>query len=145
MRVHLKLSVSIAAVLVGAVIPSPAGAARGTSGTWEYTDFTPDPTTLQNPAQEHCHGTLPSSPADVNSYPFKTKKTGTLELTSHNQFDWAMEVRDAKGNVVAGTDGADISTPENMTVFLKKGKYEVVYCSFLGEPEITVDYKFIPA
>ena len=68
-------------------------------------------------------------------HPFKAKKTGTLELTSHNQFDWAMEVRDAKGNVVAGTDGSDLTTPENMTVFLKKGKYEVVYCSFLGEPE----------
>jgi hypothetical protein len=142
MRSPLKLGLVLTVILVSGVIPALAGAAPAASGTWEYADFTPDPTVLQEPAEQHCHGTLPSSPADVNSYPFKAKKAGTLELTSHNMFDWAVEVRDAKGNVVAGTDGADVTTPENLTVYLGKGKYEVVYCSFMGEPEITVDYKF---
>jgi hypothetical protein len=29
-----------------------------------------------------------------------------------------------------------------MVVTLRKGTYEVIYCSFAGEPQITVDYQF---
>jgi hypothetical protein len=141
MRNHKFSAAVVGAALAFSVIPSMAAA--GPSGTWTYIDTTPDPTTLQNPATHHCHGTLPSNPIDVNSQTFKaTKKKGTLTLVSHNAADWAMEVRDKKGNVVAGTDGADVNTPENMTVLLKRGTYEVVYCNFAGEPTITVDYSY---
>jgi hypothetical protein len=132
-----------AAMLAVGMITSGAGAKPPASGTWTYTDTTPDPTTLQNDATQHCEGTLPTSPADVNSYPFKAKKTGVLSLTAHNSADWAMEVKDSKGNIITGTDGADVNTPENMVVTLRKGSYEVIYCNFAGEATITVDYSFV--
>lgn len=142
MRSHRGIAVAASFLILGA-IPAVAGAkAPPVSGTWTYTDTTPDPTTLQNPAQEHCHGTLPSAPTDVNSQEFVAKKKGTLSLVSHNALDWAMEVHDSSGTVIAGTDGANPDDPENMVVAVKKGTYSVIYCSFAGEPSITVDYSF---
>jgi hypothetical protein len=142
MRTYRILVTAAAAMLAVGIVGAGAGAKAPSSGTWTYTDVTPDPTTLQNDATQHCEGTLPSAPADVNSQPFKAKKTGVLTLTSHNAADWAMEVKDSKGNIITGTDGADVNTPENMVVTLRKGSYEVIYCSFAGEPTITVDYSF---
>jgi hypothetical protein len=144
MRTYRILVTVLATMLVFGAVGSFAGArsAKGNSGTWTYTDATPDPTTLTNDATMHCEGTVPAGPADVNSYPFKAKTAGVLTLTSHNLSDWAMEVKDSKGNIVTGTDGGDPNTPENMVVSLSKGSYEVIYCSFAGEPQITVDYSF---
>jgi hypothetical protein len=141
MKAFRIFATAAAAMLVVGVIGASAGAAP-TSGTWTYTDTTPDPSTLQNDATQHCEGTAPAGPADVNSYPFKAKRAGVLTLTAHNSADWAMEVKDSKGNIITGTDGADVNTPENMVVTLRKGAYEVIYCNFAGEPQITVDYKF---
>ena len=145
MRTHRFFATAAAALLAVGMIASGAGAKAPTKGTWTYTDTTPDPSTLQNDATQHCEGQIPPSPADVNSYPFKAKKNGTLTLTAHNASDWAMEVKDSKGNIITGTDGADVNTPENMVVTLRKGTYEVIYCSFAGEPQITVDYSFVNA
>jgi hypothetical protein len=127
--------------VVGA-FASFAGARSPSSGTWTYIDTTPDPTVVLNDATQHCEQQTPAAPVDVTSQPFKAKKSGVLTLTSHNAADWAMEVKDSKGNIVTGTDGADPNTPENMVVSLSKGSYEVIYCSFAGEPTITVDYAF---
>jgi hypothetical protein len=138
----LRTLVAVVCV-VGVVLAIPATAATRTKkGTWTYTDFTPDPTTLPNPASQHCTSDVPSGPADVNVHILKAPAKGNLKLVSHNQLDWAMEIRTAKGVTIAGTDGGDIDTPENMNIILKKGKYQVVYCSFAGEPQIEVDYKF---
>jgi hypothetical protein len=128
--------------MVAVTLALPATAAVKTKkGTWTYTDFTPDPTTLPNPASQHCTSDVPSGPADVNVHTLKAPERGTLRLISHNQLDWAMEIR-YKGATIAGTDGADVDTPENMNIILKRGKYKIVYCSFLGEPQIEVDYRF---
>ncbi len=143
MKAHRIFATAAAAMLVVGLIGASAGAKAPASGTWTYTDSTPDPSTVQNDATQHCSGgSVPPAPTDVNSYPFKTKKAGTLTLTAHNSSDWAMEVKDSKGNIITGTDGADVTTPENMVVTLRKGAYEVIYCNFAGEPQITVDYKF---
>lgn len=114
----------------------------GTKGTWTFTDYSPDPTTT-GPYEFHCHGQSPvTTPLDVNSQMVKLKTRGVLELTAHNMLDWAVEVRDSKGDVISGTDGAGTpTTPENFELLLEKGKYEVVYCNLEGEPEITVDYE----
>jgi len=141
MKAHRIFATAAAAMLVVGLISASAVAAPP-SGTWTYTDTTPDPSTLQNDATQHCEGQLPAGPADVNSQPFKAKRAGVLSLTAHNSADWAMEVKDSKGNIITGTDGADVNTPENMVVTLRKGSYEVIYCNFAGEPSITVDYKF---
>ena len=142
MRTYRISVTAIAALLVVGAFASFAGARGASSGTWTYTDATPDPTVVANDATQHCETTVPAGPADVNSQAFKAKTPGVLTLTSHNALDWAMEVKDSKGNIVTGTDGGSPNDPENMIVSLSKGSYEVVYCNFSGEPSITVDYAF---
>lgn len=132
------------ALMVIALLTVPATAqakAAPTSGTWAFTDMSPDPTSTPNDATMHCHGALPTAPGDVNSYALKLKKPSRVTLTAHNMLDWAMEVRDSSGNPINGTDGADLTTPENLDTILPKGTYEVVYCNMEGEPEITVDWE----
>jgi hypothetical protein len=142
MRTYRISVTAIAALLALGAIASIAGARGASSGTWTFTDTTPDPTVVANDATQHCETTVPAGPADVNSQAFKTSKPGILTLTSHNALDWAMEVKDSKGNIVTGTDGSNPNDPENMIVSLSKGSYEVIYCNFSGEPSITVDYSF---
>lgn len=142
MRTYRILGTALAAMVALGAFSPLAGAKGASSGTWTFTDMTPDPTVVTNDATQHCEGTVPAGPADVNSQPFKAKTTGVLTLTSHNMADWAMEIKDAKGNIVTGTDGSDSTTPENMVVTLSKGSYDVIYCNFSGEPSITVDYAF---
>ena len=143
-----KFSILVAsAIAVGAL--APIGSAAPTKGTWTFTDTTPDPTVLvddggplADDATTHCSGELPAAPAvDVNSQVFKAPKAGTLSLTAHNAADWAMEIRKG-GRTIAGTDSEDSVAPENMTLRVARGKYEIVYCNFAGEPQITVDYAF---
>lgn len=134
-------TIAVSAVLAVAAVPTMASA--GNKGTWTFTDTTPDPTVVQNAASAHCSGgVVPANPADVNEQTFKTKKKGTLYLTSHNALDWAVEVHDKRGANIGGTDGGSPTDPENLSVFLKKGKYTIIYCNFAGEPQITVDYRF---
>lgn len=142
MRTYRTFATILATMLVFGAVGSIAGAKGASSGTWTYTDTTPDPTVVANDATQHCEQQVPASPADVTSQPFKAKSSGILTLTSHNALDWAMEVKDSKGNIITGTDGGSPDTPENMTVALTKGSYEVIYCNFSGEPSITVDYSF---
>jgi hypothetical protein len=141
MRITRTLLTAVSAVAMVLALPSVAGA-KTIKGTWTYTDFTPDPTTLPQPASQHCTSDVPSAPTDVNVHTLKAPAKGNLKLRSNNQLDWAMEIRTAKGTTIAGTDGADIDTPENMNITLSKGKYKIVYCSFAGEPQIKVKYAF---
>ena len=142
MRTYRFSATAIAALLVVGVFSSIAGARGASKGTWTFTDTTPDPTVVANDATQHCESQVPAGPADVNSQAFKTAKPGVLTLTSHNALDWAMEVKDSKGNIITGTDGGSPNDPENMVVSLSKGSYNFIYCNFSGEPSITVDYAF---
>lgn len=148
MKLSRKVAMLSAAALAVGVM-SPIAGASVTKGAWTYTDTTPDPTVLvntddptQDDATHHCSGKLPSGPVDVNSYKFKAKRTGTLKLVSHNAADWAMEIRTAKGKTISGTDGANTTDPENFSMKLRAGTYQVVYCNFSGEPQIKVNYSF---
>ena len=137
MRTYRVLVTAAAAVLALGIIGSGAGAKPPTSGTWTFTDVTPNPSNFG----ECMNTTVPSSPADVNSYPVKvTKKTAILTTTSHNAADWAAEVRDSKGNILMSMDGGTPETKENMVITLRKGSYVVNYCNWAGEPTITVDW-----
>jgi hypothetical protein len=145
MSVRRLVVLALASIAVLSAVPAEAAATRiagPSKGTWTFTDFSPDPTSTPEPAEMHCHGQLPSAPGDVNEQKVKIAKTGYLTLTGHNQLDWAMEVRNAAGDVLMGTDGSDVNTPEGGEVYLTKGTYSVVYCNLEGEPEITVDWSF---
>ena len=138
MRFNRKIAMGLTAALAVAVLPSFAGAsARQTSGTWTFTDVTPNPTVFGQ-----CSGPeVPSAPVDVNSYDIKvTKKRATLTTLSGNTLDWAAEVRDSKGNVIASYDGGTPDVVENISVPLRKGTYTVYYCNWAGEPTIDVDW-----
>ena len=137
-----RLTFIAAGVALALAIPAMAGAGP-TKGKWTFTDTTPDPTVVTNDnAAEHCHGTLPAAPVDVNNRTFKSPARGWLKLTSHNALDWAVEVRDKRGNTVGGTDGGLPTDAENLQVSVKRGTYTVVYCNFSGEPQITVNYSY---
>ena len=134
--------IAVGAAIAVSVLPSTASAGKN-KGTWTFTDTTPDPTVVTNDASHHCTGTVPAAPIDVNEQTFKAKKRrGTLKLTAHNAADWAMEVRDKNGTTIAGTDGEDPMQAESISVSLRRGTYTVVYCSFAGEPQITVNYSY---
>jgi hypothetical protein len=132
----------------GALPAFAAGAtkAKPLKGTWSYTDVTPDPTpdaSTSSNAGDHCHGKLPSAPSDVNSHTLKITRPGTLTVTTSVVGDWALEIRDAKGNIVAGDD-ANPPASEGALVALKKGAYAVVLCNLSGAPTATADYSFKP-
>lgn len=113
-------------------------------GTWSYTDTTPDPSSTANSdASSHCHGKLPAAPTDVNSHTLTVKRAGLLTVVGHNKLDWAMEIRDKKGNVLTGSDGTSPTSPEGSGAFVRPGTYTVVYCNMEGEPTITASYTFV--
>jgi hypothetical protein len=145
-RATLALAM-IAAVGVAGSAPALAAKSKPKplSGTFSYTDVTPDPTvTANSDAASHCHGNVPAAPVDVNSHPLKVKGKGILTVVGHNMGDWAMEVRDSKGLVLAGSDGSTPTDPEGTVVMLPKaGTYSVVYCNLEGEPTTTASYKFV--
>jgi hypothetical protein len=141
--------VTIAAVGAAGSVPALAAKPRPKPkplhGTFSYTDVTPDPTvTANSDAATHCHGNVPASPTDVNSHSLTVKGKGILTVVGHNMGDWAMEVRDKRGNVLAGSDGSSPTDPEGTVVGLTKaGTYSVVYCNLEGEPTTTATYKFV--
>jgi hypothetical protein len=72
------------------------------------------------------------------------KGRGTLTVVGKNKGDWAMEVRDKAGNVLAGSDGGSPVDAEGTVVSLAKaGTYSVVYCNLEGEPTTTATYRFV--
>jgi hypothetical protein len=139
MRTYRVLVTAATAVLALGLIGPGVGAKPATSGTWTFIDATPNPSNFG----ECMNTTVPSSPADVNTFPVKvTKKTATLTTVSHNALDWAAEVRDSKGNIIATSDQPiGGSQAENLALTLRKGSYTVSYCNWSGEPTITVDWE----
>ena len=141
--------VTLAAVGVAGSVPAlaakPKPRPKPIAGTWTFTDLSADPTVVANSdAASHCHGNVPDSPADDNVRPLKVKGRGTLSVVGHNAGDWAMEVRDKAGTVLAGSDGSNPNDPEGTVVTLSKaGTYTVVYCNLEGEPQIKANYKFV--
>ena len=142
MRSKKILALAVGAALALALAPSTAvGAGAPKSGTWTFTDVTPDPSSIADSAGRCVGRPVPASPVDHNMETVKlTKKRQTFSVMSHNAADWAMELHDAKGNVLAAVDAADPFAPEGVTMMLKRGTYKVYYCNFAGEPQITVDW-----
>ena len=142
MRSKKILALAVGASLALAVAPSTATGARAPkSGTWTFTDTTPDPSSLADSGGRCVGRPVPASPVDHNMETIKLKKKRqTFSVMSNNAADWAMELHDKKGNVLATADAADLTAPEGVTILLKKGTYKVYYCSFAGEPQITADW-----
>ena len=145
-----RATVAIGAFAVAALTVSPAMAKakpkpkpKPIHGTWSFTDMTPDP--VYSPvgdATTHCHGSLPSGPTDVNTHTITVSGHGTLTVDGNATGDWAMELRDRKGNVLTGDD-QNPPKQEEVSMDLNKGTYTLVYCNSTGAPNATATYSFI--
>jgi hypothetical protein len=143
------VALSATTMLVPALAHAAPVKAKPVKGTFSYTDTTPDATiTALGEAGKRsgfCVGTLPAAPVDVNKHTVKLSGRGTLVVTGHNTLDWAMEVRDSKNNLVAGSDGSLPQSAEGTTAIISKaGTYSIIYCNLTGAPTATANYKFTP-
>ena len=87
MRSKKILALTVGAALALAVFPSfaTAKAPAPKSGTWTYTDVTPDPTSAGDSAGRCVGRQVPASPADVNVQTIKlTKKRSTFSVMSNS-------------------------------------------------------------
>ncbi|MDQ3956667.1 MAG: hypothetical protein M3285_14110 [Actinomycetota bacterium] len=140
MRNHKFSAAVLGAALALSVVPTMASAGPKT-GTWTFFDTTADPSTAADGRPRCTQGELPHSPVDQNTQTFKiTKKRATFSVMSNNVADWAMELHDKKGNILATSDGGSPEDREGVTMLLKKGTYTVYYCNWAGEPQITADW-----
>jgi hypothetical protein len=140
-------ALSLAAIGVAGVVPAVAAPAKAKpkplKGTWSFTDTTPDPSgNAESSDSMHCRGKLPAGPADVNTHVLKVKRTGTFTVLSSVVGDWAMELDDAKGNIITGDDENPPSSEGIAGITLKKGTYKVVMCNLEGAPTASADYTF---
>jgi hypothetical protein len=141
--------ITLAAVGVAGGVPALAKAPKPKpiSGTWSYTDYSADPSvSVTSAAGNHpyCHDPVPATPADVNAHTIKVKGRGLLSVAGTTTGDWGMEIDDAKGNVLATSDGTQPQDQEGAIVDLPKaGTYSVLYCNFGGAPTATAKYRFV--
>lgn len=154
---NLRGTVAVVAisVLAGAgaapALAMSAGHAKPLKGNWSFTDTTPDPSAtaegnVPGNSDPYCHGGhVPAAPVDKNSYTLKLTRPGTLTVTGDNTLDWAMELDDSKGAVVASSDGSLPQDKEGIVTALRKpGNYTVVFCNLTGAPTATATYTFQP-
>lgn len=145
--------VTLVAVAAAGVTPALATTDRhrpkNVKGTWSFIDATVDPTPSTmglvpgTNRDGYCVGNLPAAPSDVNSYKIKVLGPGMLSVAGDNIGDWAMEIRDAKGTFLTGSDGGTPEVKEGaMLTVTKPGIYTVVYCNLGGAPTVKAKYSY---
>lgn len=135
-------SVPLALLLTAAVAvtatPGSAGP-RPIKQAVPYTDATPDLTGLRMDSDAHCNGLLPQEAP----YSFKAPTAGKLQVSIDGfTGEWALELRDAQGKVLAETD---VTTParESLTIKLRRpGVVAVRPCNLLGSAQGTISLVF---
>lgn len=138
-----KLACTLLAVTVGVALGTAANAAppKGFSKTVTFTDMTPDPTgNLESGNENHCNGKLPKEqPVAV-----KVPGPGIVEISINGfQGDWALQVRDAAGEVIGGDDVNPPSAFESTSVRLKKAAtINILPCNLAGTPQAQLTYKY---
>lgn len=104
-----------------------------------FTDATPDYSGWAVGPDSHCAGVLPREEA----YEFTAPAAGSLKVSiSGFSGEWALDLRDAKGNVLAETD---VLAPEQETLTIKLRRPGVVHigpCNLAGTPEALISLVF---
>jgi hypothetical protein len=117
-----------------------AGPPKGFTKTVDFTDATPDPSGNAGATnQDHCSGKLPQeAPISV-----KIPGPGNVDISLGGfQGDWALQVKDAKGEILAGDD---VNPPgyEGTSLRLKKAAtIQILPCNLEGTPQGTVTYTY---
>ena len=139
-KLAAALSVAVVAVPLGA--SAQAAPPKGFTKTVDFTDATPDPTgNAESSNDAHCSGKLPQeTPISV-----KLPGPGILDVALGGfQGDWALQVQDASGEVLAGDD---VNPPsyETAEVRVKKAAtIKILPCNLEGTPQgkVTYTYKY---
>ena len=104
-----------------------------------FTDATPDVTGLHPASDAHCNGFVPQE----KPYEFKAPAAGKLKVSIDGfTGEWALELRDAKGAVLAEQD---VSSPERESLTVKLRKPAVVNirpCNLVGSSQATISLVF---
>lgn len=139
-----KLACTILVAAVGVAMGTSANAApsKGFSKTVAFTDGTPDPSgNAASGNENHCSGKLPQEKPVSVTLP----GAGSLDISIDGfQGDWALQVRDASGEVIAGDD---VNPPgyEATSVSVKKAAtVQILPCNLEGTPQATIHYTFTP-
>jgi hypothetical protein len=139
--------VLVLALVAGATIATnPASAKpKGFSGSQAYTDATPDPS-ASAVSGAGCGSALPAQFPREAGIPVNIPAAGKLKVDVANKGDWALDILDPKGNVVASSDGdTPIAAEGTSTKPKKAGKYTIYPCNLGGEPTVTVTWTYTPA
>lgn len=133
----------IASLVAGLSLATVADAAppKSFKKTVSFTDATPDPTgNAASGNENHCSGQLPQEdPITV-----KIPGPGTLEVSIGGfQGDWALQIKDASGEVLAGDDVNPPSDFESASVrFKKAATVGILPCNLEGTPQAEVTYSY---
>lgn len=141
-------AIALAALAAGSLaLPSHAAPRKQApfKKTVSYTDQTPDPTGSTT-ADTGCGSAMPSQYPVEAGIPVKITYPGKIKASLDNKLDWALEIRDPKGNVLSSSDGGGPTDPESTSAKAKKpGTYVIYPCNLTGEPTVNVSYSYTPS
>ena len=124
---------------VAATAPSAFAGPKPIKQEVAYTDATPDVTGLHPASDAHCNGFLPQEAPHL----FKAPAAGKLQVSiSGFTGEWALELRDDKGKVLAEED---VSSPELESLTIKLRKPAVVNirpCNLVGSSQAKISLVF---
>lgn len=140
MRTRTALvAATVALTAAGSAVPAlakPKPPANFTQNV-TFTDSTPDPSgnAEQGGNQLHCNGKLPQEkPIEV-----KVPGPGSLDVAlSGVTGDWALQIKDANGDILAGDDVNPPGAEASGTSFKKAQKLYVLPCNLAGAPTVKV-------
>ena len=138
MRRSIVIALSAAATAALA-LPALGAPPKPVTQKFSFTDATADVTATAGDAIG-CDGVLPNEPG----VEFTAPAGGKLKVSLTTTGDWALEVRDAKGRVLASADGGLPTDQEMVSVKIKAaGTYTVLPCNIGGLPNATgvIEYK----
>jgi hypothetical protein len=144
--------VLVLALVAGATIATtPASAAKKPpkpkpfKGSQSFTDTTPDPTASVPGGYAGCDSSLPAQYPREAGIQVKIPAAGKFKVDLNNVLDWAVDIRDSKGNVLSSSDGDQPQVVEGTSTRIKKaGTYTIVPCNLGGEPTVTVSWSYTP-
>jgi hypothetical protein len=149
--VNRPLVLALALVAGATIGTAPASAGKPPKpkpfkGSKAFTDATPDPTASVPGGYAGCDSSTPAQFPKEAGIPVKVPAAGKLKVTLDNKLDWAVDIRDAKGNVLASADGDMPNVVEEVSTRVKKaGTYTIVPCNLGGEPTVTVSWSYTPS
>lgn len=138
---RLPLALLLVAGLTATATPglaAPKPKPKPISQEVPFTDSTPDYSGWAIGEDSHCAGVLPRE----EPYVFTAPAAGTLKVAiSGFTGEWALDLRDAKGRVIAETDV--LGGFETLTIKLKrKTPVSIAPCNLAGSPEALISLVF---